>query len=61
VPDNEAIHIDMLACGDQPSLLLMAMVAARALKDEGQVSFMVDAVGRVHLMPPATVQFLKGF
>lgn len=47
---------DKLASGDRPSVLALGLYGAESLRKSGVAVFMVDALGRVQLMPPASVQ-----
>lgn len=53
---EEDLVLDKLASGDRPSLYATGMVAAQALKDGGIAVFMLDVLGRVHLVP---AQFIE--
>lgn len=63
VPQNTAegteLTIDLLVTGDRPSILYFGMVGAHAIRKDELAIFMVDAKGRVCLMPPSSVQILE--
>ena len=50
---------DTLASGDRSSLFYFAMTGAFAIQKDDMVVFMVDALGRVVLMPKGSVQVLS--
>jgi hypothetical protein len=53
---SEELLLDKLASGDRPALYATGMVAAQALKTAGVAVFMLDVLGRVHLMPAQFVE-----
>ena len=55
-PQEEDLVLDKLVSGDRPSLYAAGMVAAQALKDSGTAVFMLDVLGRVHLVPAQLVE-----
>jgi hypothetical protein len=53
------LDLDRLVSGDRPSLYITGMAAAQALKESGIAVFMVDVLGRVHLLPASFVDVQK--
>jgi hypothetical protein len=49
---------DRLVSGDRPSILALGVYGAESLKRAKMAVFMVDVLGRVHIMPPHTVEVL---
>lgn len=56
---ERTITKDTLASGDRSSLFYFAMTGSFAIQKDDMVVFMVDALGRVVLMPPSAVQVLS--
>jgi hypothetical protein len=57
VPEQEEdLVLDKLVSGDRPSLYATGMVGAQSLKEAGIAVFMLDVLGRVHLVPPQFVE-----
>ena len=56
---EEVLLIDRLCSGDHPSVMAAGMTLAQALRKGKVAVFMVDALGQVVLMPPASVE-IKG-
>lgn len=54
--ESEDLILDKLVSGDRPSLYAAGMVASQALKTSGVAVFMLDVLGRVHLMPAEFVE-----
>lgn len=54
----EDLRVERLISGDRPSILALGINGATMLKASHIVVFMVDVLGRVHLMPPASIQVL---
>lgn len=54
-----SMTVDRLVSGDRPSLYFFGMVGAQAISKDQLAVFMVDALGRVCLMPPSAVQVLQ--
>jgi hypothetical protein len=60
VPEQEEdLILDRLVSGDRPSLYAAGMVAAQALKEAGTAVFMLDVLGRVHLIPAQFVEVTR--
>lgn len=55
---EQDMRIEKVVSGDRPSVLALGLAAAEALKRERMAVFMVDVLGRVCLMPAASVQVL---
>lgn len=49
---------DQLVTGDRPSIFFFGMVGAHAIRKDRVAVFMVDALGRIHLMPPSSIKVL---
>lgn len=56
---QEELSLDKLSSGDRPSIYVLGMAASQALKQTKTAVLMVDALGRVRLMPPESVKVLK--
>ena len=56
---EEDLVLDKLVSGDRPSLYAAGMVAAQSLKEVGIAVFMLDVLGRVHLVPPQFVEVAR--
>jgi hypothetical protein len=56
---EEVLLSDRLCSGDRPSVVAAGMTLAHALRKGKVAVFMVDALGQVVLMPPASVQVLS--
>lgn len=54
-PEAVEITVDRLVTGDRPSILYFGMVGAHAIRKDEMAVFMVDALGRVCLMPPEAI------
>lgn len=54
-PEAVEITVDRLVTGDRPSILYFGMVGAHAIRKDELAVFMVDALGRVCLMPPSSI------
>lgn len=59
VPAIVEVTVDSLVTGDRPSILYFGMVGAHAIRKDEMAVFMVDALGRVCLMPPTAVQVIE--
>jgi hypothetical protein len=57
--EEETLLVEKLVSGDRPSVLAAGMYAAAALKQDGMAVLMVDALGRVHLMPKASIEVVS--
>ena len=55
---DRELTVDRLVTGDRPSIFFMGMVGAHAIRKDSMAVFMVDVLGRVHLMPPTAVKVL---
>jgi len=55
---DETVTVDRLVTGDRPSLYFVGMAAANAIRMDEMAVFMVDALGRVLLMPPSSIQVI---
>jgi hypothetical protein len=55
---DQPLLFDKLASGDRPSILALGVSGAESLKKARIAVFMVDALGRVQMMPPSAVQVL---
>ncbi len=55
---DRELTVDRLVTGDRPSILFFGMVGAHAIRKDAAAVFMVDVLGRVHLMPPSSVKVL---
>lgn len=55
---DEILTVDRLCSGDRPSAYVAGMVVAHALKKGKAAVLMVNALGRVVLMPPESVKIL---
>ncbi len=58
-PGIVEITVDRLVTGDRPSILYFGMVGAHAIRKDEMAVFMVDALGRVCLMPPTAIQVIE--
>jgi hypothetical protein len=56
---EEHLVLDKLASGDRPAICAAGLIAAEALKKYGMAVFMIDVLGRVHIVPNAAIQVLK--
>jgi hypothetical protein len=56
--NEETLTVDPLLAGDRPSLLVMGMVVARAMKKFGQACIVTDVLGRIVVMPKEAVTLL---
>jgi acetyl esterase/lipase len=57
---NDApLDLDRLVSGDRPSLYVAGMAAAQSLRESGIAVFMVDVLGRVHLLPASFIKVQK--
>lgn len=52
---EQELTLDRLASGDRPSILALGVAGAESLKHMGLAVFMVDVLGRVQILPPASV------
>lgn len=57
--EDKTLTVDSLVTGDRPSLYFFGMVGANAIRKDEMAVFMVDALGRVCLMPPSSIQVLE--
>jgi 2-phosphoglycerate kinase len=61
-PDKTAVEepllLERLAEGHRPSIVMLGMVGAQALKAYGTAVLMTDLLGRVYLMPSDSVRVL---
>ena len=48
---QESLTVERLGSGDRPSILILGMAGAQALKKHGVVVFMADVLGYVHIVP----------
>jgi hypothetical protein len=55
---EETLVVDKLTSGDQPSILMFGLVGAQSIRKTNMAVFMVDALGRVRIMPPSAVKVL---
>lgn len=55
---DRELTVDRLVSGDRPSVFFLGMVGAHAIRKDQMAVFMVDVLGRVHLMPPSAVRVL---
>ena len=55
MPQEQELTLDKLAAGDRPSILALGVAGAESLKHMGLAVFMVDVLGRVQIIPPASV------
>lgn len=53
---EEDLLLSRLAEGDKPSLYAAGIFASQALKVSGVAVLAVDALGRVHLLPPSAYE-----
>lgn len=53
------LTLDSLVTGDRPSLYYLGMVGAQAINNDSMAVFMVDVLGKVHLMPPSSIKILE--
>ena len=56
---EQELRIEKLTSGDRPSVLALGVFGAEALKKTKLAVFMVDVLGRVHLVPPSAIQVLQ--
>lgn len=56
---DRELTVDRLVSGDRPSIFFFGMVGAHAIRKDQIAVFMVDALGRVCLMPPESVKVLQ--
>lgn len=57
---EEPLLVDRLCSGDRPSVLVAGMVVAEALRRGKIAVLMADSLGRVQVMPPDSIQVLRG-
>lgn len=55
---QEELSLDKLVSGDRPSLYALGFATSQALKQMRSAVLMVDALGRVRLMPKESVSIL---
>jgi hypothetical protein len=53
---DQELQLEKLASGDRPSIIALGIAGAESLKQTKMAVFMVDVLGRVHVMPPTAVQ-----
>jgi hypothetical protein len=53
------LRYERLVSGDRPSILALGVYGAESIKKTMMAVFMVDALGRIHVMPPGAVQVLS--
>lgn len=56
---EEELTVDKLVSGDQPSVVILGMLGAKAIKEQQIAIFMVDALNRVCIMPASSVKVLR--
>lgn len=56
---DREMTVDRLVTGDKPSILFFGMVGAHAIRKDSIAVFMVDVLGRVHLMPTSSIKVLQ--
>lgn len=57
---QQDLLLERLAAGDQNSVVALGIAGAEALKIWGVVTFAVDALGRVQILPAKAVQIAPG-
>ena len=55
---DRELTVDGLVSGDRPSVFFLGMVGAHAIRKDQMAVFMVDVLGRVHLMPPSAIRIV---
>lgn len=55
----KVIQAERLVSGDQPSIMAAGIYAAASIRKMGMAVLMVDALGRIHTMPPESVKILE--
>src|SRR4051812_25760147 len=55
---DEELEVEKLTSGDRPSILMFGLVGAQAIRSSKMAVFMVDALGRVRIMPTGAVKVL---
>lgn len=55
--DRELFY-EALSSGDRNAVIALGVYGAEAIKQSGVAIFMVDALGRVQIMPPQSIQIL---
>lgn len=58
VTTTESLMAERLVSGDQPSVIAAGIYVAASIRQMGMAVLMVDALGRVHTMPPEAVKVL---
>jgi hypothetical protein len=56
---EQELLYDRLVSGDRPSILALGVTGAAAIKRVRMAVFVVDELGRVHLLGPSAVQILQ--
>lgn len=59
IEKQQDLYVDKLASGDRPSIYALGLFGADSLKKAHVAVFMVDILGRVHIMSPDSVQVLQ--
>jgi hypothetical protein len=56
---QQDLHMERLISGDRPSIMALGVYGAESIKRSRMAVFMVDILGRVHVMPPDAVEVKK--
>lgn len=56
--DDKELTVDSLVTGDRPSIMFFGIVGAHAIRKDNMAIFMVDALGRIQVMPPSSIKVL---
>lgn len=57
---QEELTLEKVSSGDRPSIYALGLATAQALKISSKAVVMLDALGRVCLMPEDSIQVLRG-